>query len=325
MALSPRTTRTETMKAAATLLGGLALLGLFAVLLGNVRFWENYTEHPIRFHSIQDLSAGREVKYGGLVIGKVLELGVDPGNPGDILVTIGVEPDFPLHRGVGARIAQKGLVGDNYILLELMADPGPRLAPAEEIPAQDVVTIQDLANMAGQLMTELGPKLTAIATSIEQLLDEENTKGLQQALAKLPGLVDQIQSAVGNLEAEFGSLGQTLRTETTRSADAVAQVSDRLAQSLDAIDTTVAAARDAVTSVGGELKATLKDVRPRLNATLDAAEQLTANLDADLEYDQTRLLMVMDELEAASVELRRLARSLRERPWQIIYKPEETP
>ena len=323
MALSPRTTRLETFKAAITLLAGLLLLGFFAVLLGNQRFWESYNQYTVRFASIQDLSLGREVKYGGLNVGKVLAYSMDPKEPGMIVVTLGVRPKFVLHRGVMASIAQQGLVGDNYVLLELDPPAGDPLPPGSELPAKNVVGIQQLANLAGELMMDLGPKLTSIATSVEKLLDEENTQGLRQALAKLPALVDRAYDAVDTLDSEFAGLTQTLRSETTRSVDNISKASQRMIQSLDNIDATVIAARQVLLEVGGELDTTLTEVRPRLTATLDAAHGLTTDLSSDLEYDQARLLAALEELEAASREVRLLARSLREEPYRLLYKPQE--
>ena len=72
-----------------------------------------------------------EDKFAGLEIGRVQRIFVDPDDPSRIKVIIGVNHDFALHGGTFAIISQKGLVGDNYIMLDLDPPVGPVLAPVE--------------------------------------------------------------------------------------------------------------------------------------------------------------------------------------------------
>ena len=118
-----------------TLGAGLLVLAVFMVVLGGNWFWEKYDSFDIRFRSVKDLNTGRPVKYAGLDVGRVEAIVLDPKDPRFIRVRIGVHRDFPLYKGTVARIAQKGLVGDYYVLLEIRGEPGERLAPLSDIPA----------------------------------------------------------------------------------------------------------------------------------------------------------------------------------------------
>ena len=118
MMLTAKASRADFLKAAGTLLLGLCLLGAFMVVLGGNWFWVKYDFYEIRFISIKDLSRGRVVKYAGLDVGRVESITLDDADPHFILVKIAVKKGFPLYAGTVARIAQKGLVGDYYVLLD---------------------------------------------------------------------------------------------------------------------------------------------------------------------------------------------------------------
>jgi len=116
--------RRDTVRAWLAIVLGLVVLGLFIVVLGGFRFWEDLALYQARFRNVQDVGPGRPVKYAGLEVGRVLGTRIDPADPAYVLVDLGVEADFPIPAGTVASITQKGLVGDTFILLRLEAAPG---------------------------------------------------------------------------------------------------------------------------------------------------------------------------------------------------------
>lgn len=108
------------------------------------------------------MNTGRPVKYAGLDVGRVEAIVLDPKDPRYIRVRIGVHRDFPLYQGTVARIAQKGLVGDYYVLLEIRGEPGERLAPLADIPAVATMDVQELAAKAGEMLDDIQPKIKYI-------------------------------------------------------------------------------------------------------------------------------------------------------------------
>lgn len=99
MVLNPKSTVRDAVKAVATLAIGLAVLGLFVVLLGGHRFWEKLDAYVITFSSVRDLTPGRPVKFAGLEIGRVQKIAIDPDDPSRVKVVIGVNHDFVLYGG----------------------------------------------------------------------------------------------------------------------------------------------------------------------------------------------------------------------------------
>ncbi len=173
--------RKDIIKAALTVVLGLILLGVFIVALGGRRFWENYDYYAIVFDSVKDLSAGRPVKYAGLDIGRVEDISIDPKSPGQVLVRIAVKQGFPLFNGTFALISQKGLVGDNYVFLQLQGQAGQQLKPGSHIPSKQVMSLNELANQISDLVNELRPKLLSVADGLNDLQAEDNREKVRQA------------------------------------------------------------------------------------------------------------------------------------------------
>jgi phospholipid/cholesterol/gamma-HCH transport system substrate-binding protein len=300
--LTTRARKSEYLKAGVTLAAGLLILGAFMVVLGGNWFWVKYDSFSILFPSVKDLSTGRPVKYAGLDVGRVHSIVIDPDNPRYIQVRIDVRHTFPIYRGTMARIAQKGLVGDHYVLLELRGEPGPRLVGGETIAAITTMDMQDVISKAGELLDDIRPKISEIADNIDKLFSDTNTESLRKALEGAPLLVADLQGAA----KDFRTNWESLTTKTGRAAET-------LDASLKRVD-------KAVGQVESELKKTLETYR----AAGKNADGLVTDVRQGLNYDQEQLEMLLGNLNKTSREVKELARHLRERPWEVLRSPSES-
>ncbi|WP_027183796.1 MlaD family protein [Desulfovibrio inopinatus] len=278
---------------------GIAVLSAFIVVLGGLRFWETLTPYSIYFKSVKDLTPGQPVKYGGLSVGRIESIVVDPANPGRLRVDIGIKERFPLYQGTVASISQKGLVGDYYIYLELRGHAGEKLTKDAVIPAEESISMQQLAAEVGQLFEELKPKLVNIAQGIESLVESLNTADLNTTLANAPKLIDEATQTVVSVRQDFSNL--VLRANT---------LGDRVDGSLDIMDNSVV-----------ELKNDVKKTLASLRTQLDNAGKLVNSLDESVAFDQEQVETILLNVEKATRDLKFLMQRLRERPWEIIIAP----
>lgn len=297
--LTAKASRSEYAKAVGTLLLGLCILGAFMVVLGGNWFWVKYDKYDIYFQSVKDLSPGRTVKYAGLDIGRVETIDLDPTNPRRIAVRIDIRRGFPLYAGTVARIAQKGLVGDYYVLLELRGDPGPHLVPGAVLPAVATMDMQELAAKAGDLLDDLRPKINDIADNIGKLFTPENTESLKRALEGTPQLVEDVRRAANDFRKNWDMLSER--------GGAAAQTLDKTLQRME----------KAVTLLEGELTKTLVNFRKQG----DRVGGLVGDVRQSFDYDQEQLENLLKNLNRASREIKDLAGRLRERPWEILRPP----
>lgn len=291
----------DRMRALLALAGFLAVLSVFIVILGGYRFWERFDTYQLRFRSVKDLSTGRPVKYGGLDVGRILAIGVDPADPRYIRVDIGLRAGYPLYEGVVGRIAQKGLVGDYYVFLDPIDEPGARLQPGSTLPTVEAVDMSQLAGMIGETLAELRPRIDRMAESLEVVLSGENAAAVRELLAGAPGLLAEMRRSAVQFRTDWTRL-----SEDGRSA----------ARNADKAITTM---RVSVEALRGDLERTLADMRVELKNV----GALTGTMNEALRYDQRQLEDILENVERVSGDLKQLTAKLRERPWEMLRPPTE--
>ena len=315
MVLNPKSTVRDAVKAVATLAIGLAVLGLFVVLLGGHRFWEKLDAYVITFSSVRDLTPGRPVKFAGLEIGRVQKIAIDPDDPSRVKVVIGVNHDFVLYGGTYATISQKGLVGDNYIMLDLEPPVGPVLAPGSAIPERVSLSVNDVAQRLGMLIDTVGPKFSRAADGLEAMLSAKNVAAVEALLAEAKGLVAETRLSVSQVRTDVSALATSARTNLDSGGVAVRDMGRQAAATLQRADALMAGLNE-------ELTRTLSAFRQDTGAALGGVTSLTTALETDWGYDQVRLAEVLENLNRLINDLRGVAQALKDRPWRVLYPPE---
>ncbi len=299
--LDERGKKKEYFKAGAALFLGLVILSACMVILGGHWFWEKLETYHVRFVTVKDLVTGRPVKFGGMDIGRIQSIELDPDDPRYIRVTLGVQKDFPLYSGTKARISQKGLVGDYYVFLDLQQEPGPRLEPGSEIPAARTMDMQELAAVAGDLLADIKPKIDDIARNINELLSTENVELVGRMLKQGPGLLDETKAAVDDFRKDWAALAEKGR------------------EAVGTLDKTLVRAETAVGTVEEELRKTLELFR----AETARAGKVADAVHVSLNYDQEQVEVILANLNRTSRDLKDLMSRLKERPWQVLRPPRE--
>ncbi len=140
-----------------TILGAVVLLVAVVFMF---YAYENSSLKPVRgyevearFNSVDGLSAGNDVRIGGVKVGSVLALSVDPQNY-QVRVRMTLASDIKLPEDTSASITGDGLLGGKYVKV----DPGDSenlIAPGGTIgKTKDVVVLEQLLGRAIFLLTE---------------------------------------------------------------------------------------------------------------------------------------------------------------------------
>lgn len=297
----------DSLKALFTIVLGLIILGSFVVALGGYWFWENLDTYYARFDNIRDLDTGRTVKYEGLSVGKVTEIRVDSEHPEIIVVGFGIQKDFTLYEGTKASITQKGLVGDNYLLLTLNGDAGGKLEPGATLPTKATPTLNELGATIGEFIEEIRPKFNRVADGLERLVSEQNTENVREVLFKADRLMNQGNELVTMLRTEFQGVGPEAKSTLKVASNTL----DKGGVVLDNVDKNFALLS--------------RDLRAQIESVSDSINTLSGQLQQSLNVDQPKLERLLDEVYAMARDIRMLSRSLRERPYEVIYPPKPKP
>src|SRR5438094_5930691 len=152
---------------------------------------------------------GTAVRYGGLRVGSVQSIRVDPQDSTRIELDLIVDPDAPIKTDSVARLSSLGLLSDYYIEIST-GTRGAALAPAGAVlqSAETTAltqlgdTIQDVVPQIHQALDKLTLNLDALQTTVvraNDLLNDNNRANIGQALARANDLLnDRNRSNIGD-------------------------------------------------------------------------------------------------------------------------------
>jgi ABC-type transporter Mla subunit MlaD len=281
--------------------------------------------------SVQGLEVGAPVKFRGVTVGQVRELGlvaaaygrggtIDPNDPSSRLVYVryiidprrmGNLPDreTAVAEGLRSRLASQGITGLTYLELDFV---DPHRFPAQTVPwtprGQYIPsmpsTISQVQSAAEQLVQRLKDvDIAHLATTLQAVLDdvhgEFSTGDAHQALAEAAGLLHDARADLAR--ADLAGLAATLRSAAAGVHDAAAgkPTQDLLAAS--------ARAADRLAEAAAKL--------PPLIAALDAATRRASSTTADVQAD---LMPVLRDARAAAANLRDTSDALRRYPAGVL-------
>lgn len=313
-------------------LGGLLLVVGFVWFFGGGEFRHGSLYETYFRESVQGLDVGAPVKYRGVTVGRVTELGlvsaeygsraapaqidrqtyrlvfvrfmVDPGRIGQVQDTAQA-----VRLGLRVRLAAQGITGLAYLELDF-ADPTQY--PAQEVPWKP----------RDGYIPSMPSTLLQVQNAAQEFLAKLNRLDIEALSRSLTGLVEDLRTDLdqGDVHMTLSRSAELLRTlnDTVRAADLPGLTADLrhssvalrgLAQDPDLHRVLANAA------VASDRLATASARLGPLIAALQAAAQRADSGTADL---QQGLLPVLRDAQAAAANLRDMTDELRRYPAQVL-------
>lgn len=313
------------------IVGGVALLVGLIWFLGGTKINKGTLYESYFRESVQGLEIGAPVKYRGVTVGRVSEIGLvtaayNTGTPAQldrqiyrmVLVRFLVDrakfgrlPETApaVEMGLRTRLASAGLTGTTYIELDFV---NPRRYPAEAVPWKPTAeyipsmpsTLTQVQDAAQQLLSRLDQiDLVRLADGLTRVLDdlhgEMTTGDVHGVLTRMTSLLQTTEDSVK--AADLAAVSADLRKTSGSIRD--------LAQSRDVqrILANAAQATDRLVATTAQL--------PALIASLQATSRRADNGTADLQQGLGPLLR---DMQATAANLRDLTETLRRNPAQVL-------
>jgi phospholipid/cholesterol/gamma-HCH transport system substrate-binding protein len=276
----------------------LIVLGALLIFARYPSAFRRGVEYHAIFRSVAGLNSGDQVRYGGLPVGSVTTMEIDPRDPTRIQVSFRVSRTTPIRADTRASITQVGLLGAPYLHLEPGAADSPPLAVGSTLPTIENPSFQDAMRRLAQFFDRADTLLRG-AERFAQLSPVERLDRTLQRMDTLLGI------ATRGSAMTFARLDSTF-SRVNNASDRLAQLSERSERLLVVLDTTVRAAgpqlavtqREAVQSLR-ELHTLLADLREAVGAqggvdqvirNITNASENIARLTERLDRDPTSLL-----------------------------------
>ena len=286
------------------------MAALFVYWYSDGRDQRNYTRYEVYFDgSVSGLSAGGQVRYLGVDVGRVVRIRVDQRAADRVQVIVDVDASAPISERTVAELSLQGVTGLLYIDLQQQRSGAQNEQLMEPVPGERYPVIRSIRSNFDLFLSslpQLASRVGELATRANRLLSDDNVAAFNRLVANL----DRAGSTLPQTMREAGELVTELRSVTADSRAVVAQM------------------RTAVTTAAPDLAAIMARLRVTADHLATASEQLdgllTENRGALRGFAHQGLpqveALVRDARDAAR-EFQGLSKSLRENPSQLLYQP----
>jgi phospholipid/cholesterol/gamma-HCH transport system substrate-binding protein len=218
--------------------------------------------HRAYFKYSGGVQAGAPVRFGGMMVGKVDRVRVDPANTTRIEIDIVIDRATPVKTDSVAKITTLGPLTDNYIEISTGWERSPLLASGCDIPSTEMFGLP-----------QLGESIQAILPDVQHALLKVNTSldGLQVTLARANDLLsDRSRATIAHSLANVDQM--------------LAETQPKLNASLDNVNKLLG---DVQPKVSASL-ANVQDVTAKLSPLLDDIKKLSVQANVTLSHVDAR-------------------------------------
>jgi len=287
------------------------LMGLFVLLLGLVfvggilwlgsgntgRVYDEYLVYMQE--SVSGLSRDNVVKYQGVDVGRVREIGFDARHVGAVRLLLQLDQGTPVREDTVATLETQGLTGLAFINLTSGSADAPLLGPG---PGEDYPVIASRASTWGRLdrsVEELVSNLTDVSKLLKVLLSEQNLQRFSHSLQNIDALTTALGGRTERITEAIDDLAATAR----HGREGTAQLPDAIAQ----------------LRRGAEV---LEKMAEQIRSTGAGIDQVVRARDRDLQRFTGEALpeasMMISDLRQAARNLRRFSEQLERDPGVLL-------
>jgi phospholipid/cholesterol/gamma-HCH transport system substrate-binding protein len=267
-----------------------------------------------KFPNAAGLEPGTTVRYaGGLKVGRVEKLLIDPANAALMEMTFTVKSDIPVKTDSHVAILSFSPLGDNHLEIKAGSQSAPRATDGAWLPADPYVgfndltqQINDLAPQARELLTNLNDRVTQLRLTLDRvndLLNDKNREKISDTISQLRGILaenrPQIKETLNNVNAASAKLNPLL----------------------DQIQKTVGQADGTLKKVDGMISDNKEDIRAsviKLHESLDNVTAITAHIQTMLDDNDYNIEELLNNLRIVSENLKQFTDTIKTRPSTLV-------
>jgi phospholipid/cholesterol/gamma-HCH transport system substrate-binding protein len=319
------------------ILVGLFVLIAAAVLsITTVAVWggmgRSGISHRLYLKFSGGVQSGTPVRYGGLRVGTVQSVRVDPGDSTRIEMDIIVDRDAPIKTDSVARLSSLGLLSDYYVEISTGTPQAPMAAPDSVLRSEETTGLANIGNTIDNMVPQINAalaKLTlnldslqAVITNANDLLNDSNRANIGQALARANDLLnDRNRSNVADSLTNFNQLLTEIRPKISTGLDNLNNAAERLTPLLEdvrktsgRVDQTLAAVDAMLAEDRPDLKASLSNLREVLETSKATVDQLQTIVN----QNTINFYEILENMRASSANIRSLTETIKSSPASLV-------
>jgi phospholipid/cholesterol/gamma-HCH transport system substrate-binding protein len=311
------------------LVAAVLLFGTVIMVSGGIG--SSGVPHPTYFKFAGGIQPGGAVRFGGLTVGKVKSIRVDPSNTTRIEVEVAVSKDAPIKVDSVAKITTLGALGDNYIEISTGSQNAALLPSGAVLKSEEAFGLGQIGDLFNSLMPEVqavlgkvGTDLDGLQTTIDRandLLNDKNRANLGATLDSVHSLLADTRPRVAMTLDNLNGLLTDTRPQLAATLTDARGLMAKMMPVLDDLKITTGKANDLLAHVDATLMENRADIRASvigLRDTLAKSQVLLDQLNTLLDTNSPNIDATLDNLRLATENIRGLTETLERSPAAII-------
>lgn len=309
-------TRSQKIRLAIFLLVSSAILVFSLVYLVGSSLLQSRDEYRVVLEGGSGgLEIGGQVRYNGVVVGRVESVKLNPQNPSQAIVILSVEGGTPITNDTIAVPELAGVTGTKLLALTGGTKSSTLLKPGDTIDS------------APSDLSMITSKIANISTKIEDLLDnlvkitnDTNAQKIAQVLSELEGVIKNINRLVDTQSANIDASIQNIASITAKVDQSMDHVNGVL-QSVDTLSSKLMT-RDNIahlSSTIANVDASVASIKDRVSA--EELGQTIASVNKLTNDTHVTVIRLRDDLRRSFTELERGIENINEFTQILVDNP----
>lgn len=318
-----------------------ALVGLFVVIAAALLFGsvvalsgsigKAAVSHRAYFKYSGGVQTGAPVRFGGMLVGKVERVRVDPANTTRIEIDFSIDRATPVKTDSIAKITTLGPLTENYIELTTGSEHAPLLASDAEMPSTEMFGLPQLGESVQAMLPDVQQALQKVNSNLDglqvtlaranDLLNDSNRAKIAHSLSNADELLAETRPKLNASLDNMNKLLVDVQPKVSASLTNVQEVTTKLAPLLDEIRNVSNQANETLTHVDATLVENRPDLRGtvvNLRDTLSKSTVLLDHLNRSLDQNSDNIDELLENIRIATENLKGLTDTLRTRPASLI-------
>jgi phospholipid/cholesterol/gamma-HCH transport system substrate-binding protein len=317
-------------------------VGLFVIIAAVVlaataiAVWGGFSRsgvpHRAYFKFSGGVQPGTPVRYGGMRVGSVTEVGIDPGDSTRIEVRFVVDNGTPMKLDSVAKVASLGPLSDSYIEITTGSAAAALLPPDSVVNSTENLGFAQLGDVIQTLLPQINEALVKLTLNLDQLqatltraddvMSDANRANLSQALARLNDVLNDGNRA--NAAESLANLNRMIsdsRPEVAAVLNGLKDANAKLNPLLEDIRKTSNHANDVLSNIDvvlsenrQDLRMSVSELREILKSSSDAVDQARSMMN----QNAANIYEIIENMRSSAVNMRNLTDTIRSNPSTVI-------
>ena len=323
-------TRERTLVGLFVLIAGGLLLGTMVVISGGLV--GPGASHRAYFKFAGGVQPGAPVRYGGMLVGKVERVRVDPANSTRIEIDFSVNRDAPIKTDSVAKISTLGPLSDNYIEISTGSEQAALASPDSVLLSAEAFGLPQLGDAVQAMLPDFQRALQKLNQNLDglqvtltranDLLNDRNRAHVAGSLNNLDHLVAEVRPRATDSLDHLNGMLTDAGPKVSASLASVQAATEKLTPLLDDLKATIARANDTLAHVDSTLMENRPDIRASVTGLRDAVAKsgtLLGQLNQTLDQNSDNIDELLDNIRMTTENLRALTETLAHSPSSLIW------